>query len=479
MLSERKQNPHGASVAPQAGPGKPRPGFGDSNVRGEKQGDATTSKPVGGGGPAPTPGHPSATGTVATRRQIQRDESRRRVERKRSSRLTTRNFNSASKSVFDLLTAEGQHRGGSVAAHRGWTSLPVVSTESRKVAWDAVVWCALAWLSVTIPLAVGFEVDSVGLVVVDTVVELVLLLDVAMSLCVVPASAMKPHRTWRGLWPKAARKYAYSWMLLDVVAAIPMVGWLPLWSAVRLLRFLRVFHLPRSPAPAVITTLRQRHSFTAHAVAWGFGALVVVHNGACVWRAVDAAYGSAWQLSVSPSVLSGAPGLGYAYVAYAYASFGALCLVGHGGVVPDTSGARLVSLCLSCGGLGALVSLLSSMGIGGGGGGQGGNTVGWRKVVAHNVAVASWMRYWDVPEPMQVAVQAQLASQGKAGTATPRTVLQALSAKPRRELVHHISAKLATAAPLLAAGSLGFRQAVIPLPVPSEPAAGDYVQLYG
>lgn len=487
MLSEQKQNPHGAAVAPQGAasgvPGKPRAMFGAK---------------AGGGGPgaeAAIPGTSTAAthtqgavagasmsprAALANRRQLQRDGSRRRMDRKRSSRITTRNFNSASKSVFDLLMADGQHRGDGAAAHRKWTSLPVVSTETRKVGWDAVVWCALAWLSVTIPLAVGFEVDSVALAVVDALAELVLLLDVVVSLCVVPAYAMKPHRTWRSLWPKAARKYAKSWMVLDFVAAIPMVGWLPTSSAVRLVRFLRALHLPRSPPPKSVTKLGRQHTFAAHAAAWAVGALLVVHNGACVWHAVDAAYGGSWQLSVSTSALAAGADLGYTYVAYAYASFGALCLVGHGGVVPDTAGARLVSLFLSFGGLGGMVALLSSMGIGSGGAGaQVGDTAGWRKVVAQNAAIASWMRHWDVPTPLQVAVQAQLAAQGHAATATPRTLLQALPAKARRELVQHISGKLATSAPLLAAGSLGFRQAVIPLLVPSSPAAGDYVQLYG
>ena len=401
----------------------------------------------------------------ATGSQSYNDGRKRSTQRKRSTR-TTQNFNSASKNVFDLLTAQDRLAQPSWRANH--SGLPLLSDSNAKRWWDVAVAGCLLWLLVTVPLACGFELDTTWLLVLDTVAEAALLVDIAVSVCVVDVTLVTGRKTPRDVWRRCIRHYMRRWFLLDLLAALPLVGWLKLKHPARLVRYLRLAHFPCKQLPVQVAAWPEKFPFAVHSVCWAVGALLVVHTGACSWRAVDAAYGTS-TTSVAGHVAGSR--LAEAYVTYFYASFGAVVLIGHALLTPGSVGARILSITLSCCGIAGLCGLITSM--------TASSPGGWHRHRPHSVVVDSWLRHWSVPEGMRQRVQEELAARGLSAIVTQRTVLSSLSAKLRREVLLHVSSTLARKAPLLASGSLGFRECVIPLLKPSSAQEGDFVLLYG
>ena len=88
----------------------------------------------------------------------------------------------------------------------------------RLTVWDAVVWCVSMLYVTYVPWALGFETYNSSMEALEPLFEFILLADIAVRF----STAVR----WRGLVVRSrsfiAFTYATSWLVLDVVAALPL-----------------------------------------------------------------------------------------------------------------------------------------------------------------------------------------------------------------------------------------------------------------
>lgn len=262
---------------------------------------------------------------------------------------------------------------------------------------------------------------------------------------------------------RTTRQYAMHWFTLDLLAALPLYLFVPATHALRLVRLLRMAHLPlRGQWSAAMRRWPSLSPKAPRAVLLALFWLAAAHCGACAWLAVS-------NLAAVDELVLANSGRSAQYVASFTQSLRCL-LVSNCSPPAGDARPQLLATALMIVGGGLLLALLQLL------------LRSESPVHTARHRITRWMDYWQMPRHIQVAVNAQVESLSEAQAdhdVTQRTLINLLSPSLRRQVVSHVCRLLAVDVSILSCGTLGFRTAIVGLLRPLRIPAGEYVLTYG